>query len=370
MLTNTSPGTSPNVETRAEDPTARGDRVVLKIGTSSLVTEGRLDQAKLDRLCDTVHRGVAAGLSPVLVTSGAIAIGRTRHPALASAGPVGQQVAAALGQSRLYAAIQAAFADRGLQTGQLLLTPFDLVDAARSGGVRDTLATMLALGMIPVVNENDALGVRNNDVLAALLGGFLQADLLLLLTNVPGLYDSNPLLAEDARHIGDVAALTPELEELAGGSVGDGGTGGMRMKLGACWIATFCGVRTVIADTTDPEVLVAAHRNRPIGTVFRPRAVTGATPTIGTLWRAFRTPPAGSLRCTPDGLAAVERGETLRRQHIAAELGAVEPGDTADICDTDGRPVARGTVQAAIDPTDPIVASGDYVRIVEDQPCR
>ena len=368
MLTDNSPVTA----TRAADVLATGDRVVLKIGTSSLVTGGRLDPAKLDRLCDCVHRGLVSGLRPVLVASGAIAIGGTRHPALAAGGAVAQQVSAALGQSRLYSAIQAGFADRGLLTGQLLLTPPDLVDPDRDCRVRHTLETMLALGMIPVVNENDALGVRNNDVLAALLGGYLQAGLLLLLTNVPGLYDSNPLLADGARHIGDVAALTPELEELAGGSVGDGGTGGMRTKLGACWIATFSGVRTVIADTADPDVLVSAHCGRPVGTVFRPRAVTGATPGLRALWRAFRSPPLGALLCTTAGRSALERGETLCHYHIGAAHGGFAPGDVVDIRDAGGRPLARGTARCAAatgcPPAAPIVARGDYVRIVEDQP--
>lgn len=370
MRTNNVPATA----VRAGDGVVPGDRVVLKIGTSSLISDGRLDQTKIDRLCETVHRGVITGLRPVLLASGAIAIGLSRHPALTAGDPVAQQVAAALGQSRLYSAIQAAFADRGLQTGQLLLTPPDLVDPERESGVRHTLETMLALGMIPVVNENDALGVRNNDVLAALLGGYLRAGLLLLLTNVPGFYDSNPKLATSARHIGEVAMLTPAVEELAGGSIGDGGTGGMRMKLGACWIATFSGVRTVIADSVDPEVLVAAHRGEPVGTVFHPRAVTGATPGIGTLWRAFRTPPLGSVRVTAAGHAAVERGETLCHHHIASANGGFRPGDVADIRGAGGQLLARGAVGCVVEPgcppTSPIVAGGDYVRVLEDQSCR
>jgi glutamate 5-kinase len=365
---------SPATTVPAAAVVASRDRVVLKIGTSSLVSGGRIDAEKLDRLCDTVHRGLLGRLRPVLIASGAIAVGRTRHPALAEGDGVPQQVAFALGQSRLYSAIQAAFADRGVQTGQILLTPHDLVDPQRDGRVRHTLETMLALGMVPVVNENDALGVRNNDVLAALLGGYLGAGLLLLVTNVPGLYDGNPKLAECARHIGEVPMLTPEFEELAGGSVGDGGTGGMRTKLGACWIATFCGVRTVITDGIDPDVLVSAHRGRPVGTVFRPRAVTGATPGIGTLWRAFRTAPAGTLRTTPTGQAAVEHGETLCHHHIAAAHGGFRSGDVVDIRGAGGQPIARGAARCVAEPgcppSSPIVAGGDYVRIAEDQPCR
>ncbi|HYQ66130.1 glutamate 5-kinase [Actinophytocola sp.] len=376
MSTNTSPAT----EMLADGLDSPGDRVVLKIGTSSLITDGGLDADKLDRLCETVHRGLLAGLRPVLLASGAIALGRTEHPALAADDPVALQVSAALGQSRLYSAIQAAFAGRGVRTGQLLLTPPDLVDAERGGGVRHTLEAMLALGIVPVVNENDALGVRNNDVLAALLGGYLQAGLLLLLTNVPGLYDSNPKLSAGARHIEEVPVLTAETERLAGDSVGDGGTGGMRMKLGACWIATFSGVRTVIAESADPDVLVATHRGRLAGTVFHPRAVTGATPGIGTLWRAFRTPPVGTLHCTPAGRAVVTRGETVRHHHVAATHGTLAPGDVVDICDQHGRVLARGPVSRAVEPggppTAPVVIGGDYVQIgdhvqiTEDPTCQ
>jgi len=364
----------PAIATPTDDLAPQGGRVVLKIGTSSLITDGRLDAVKLDLLCETIHRGLIAGLRPVLLASGAIAIGRKRHPALAVDDPVALQVSAALGQSRLYSAIQAAFADRGVQTGQLLLTPPDLVEEDRGGGVRHTLHTMLALGMVPVVNENDALGVRNNDVLAAVLGGYLQAELLLLLTNVSGLYDGNPKVAPGARHIEEVPVLTPETERLAGGSIGDGGTGGMRMKLGACWIATFSGVRTVIAESADPDVLIAAHCGRPAGTVFHPRAVTGGTPGIGTLWRAFRTPPVGALHCTPDGQEVVARGETVCHHHIVAVHGAIASGDVVDICDQHGRPLARGPLSCATDlgcpPTAPVVGGGDYVQITEDLPCQ
>jgi glutamate 5-kinase len=367
MLTNNSPA----IPVGARGVIATGDRVVVKIGTSSLVDGGRLNQAKLDRLCETIHSGLVSGLRPVLVTSGAIALGRTRHPALGSADEVAQRVAGTLGQSRLYGAIQAAFADRGLQTGQLLLTPRDLVDPGQDGGVRHTLEAMLALGMIPVVNENDALGPGNNDVLAALLGSHLRAGLLLLLTDVPGLYDSNPLLTEGARHIGEVHSLTPALEELAGGSIGDGGTGGMRTKLGACWIATFSGVRAVIADCADPAVLVAAYRGDRVGTVFHPRAVSDATPGIGTLWRAFRSPPVGSVHCGPAGQAVVERGETVYHHHVASAHDEFRTGDVVDILGADGRPIARGAARCGTEPGcspgSPIVASGDYVRIVNDQ---
>jgi glutamate 5-kinase len=351
---------------REPAPLRPAPRVVLKIGTSSLVTDGRLDPAKVETLCETVCRGVQAGLAPVLVTSGAIAIGRTRHPALAGGTAAAQQVAAALGQGTLYGELQAAFARRGLVSGQLLLTPRDLTEPNGEAGVRETLETMLELGMVPIVNENDALGVRNNDVLAALLGGFLGASLLLLLTNVPGLYDSNPLLG-DARLIARVPRLTPALEALAGGSVGDGGTGGMMVKLAACWIATYAGVRAVIADTTDPQVLVDAARGAAFGTSFEPLPVPGAD--LGRLWRTFRTPPAGALTCTEAGVRAIGRGEPLLPAHIATTSGALRDGDVVDLLDGAARVLARGALRPDAGSSAagaPLLAIGDYVRIVED----
>lgn len=348
-------------------------RVVLKIGTTSLVTDGRLDPDKVDRLCEAVCRGIDAGLAPVVVTSGAIAIGRTRHQALSGSGAVAQQVAAAVGQGLLYAALRESFAARGLETGQVLLTPHDLIGTRRGGRVRATFDEMRALGFIPIVNENDALGVRNNDVLAALLSGYLRAGLLLLLTNVPGLYDRNPLLGAPARRIGHVPNLTPAVEAMAGGAVGDGGTGGMLMKLSACWIATYSGVRTVIADTSDPGVLIAAHQGAEVGTEFAPRPVRGTPLDAGRLWRAFRAPPRGAVTCAPAGLLAIEHRQPLRRVQVTTARGRFRAGDVVDITGPDIRLLARGSIRYAADtvefgcePSTPLLVSSDYVRIREE----
>lgn len=366
------------VEETGPDPTPdepAGGRLVLKIGTSSLVTDGELDPVKVDRLVEAVTAGLIAGLAPVLVTSGAIAIGRARHRMLAGGGSAAQQVAAALGQATLYGTLEAEFAAVGLRTGQLLLTPHELVEPGRGGGVRDTLDTMRALGFIPVVNENDALGVRNNDVLAALLSGYLGADLLLLLTDVPGLYDGDPRLGTATR-VRRVASLGPEVERLAGGASGNGGTGGMRMKLSACWIATYAGVRAVIADTTDPGVLVDAWRDGEVGTTFSPRRGTGR-PDLGRLWRAFRTPPEGSITLDEQGRSDVCRGRALTPARVSAWSGACRAGDVVDLLGPDGRLLARGSIgrdAAAPEPAGPsdavLLSESDYVLITEDQPCQ
>jgi len=354
-----------------------GPRVVLKIGTTSLITDGTLDPEKVARLCEAVCLGISAGLTPVVVTSGAIAIGRSRHPALAAGTDAAQeqaiqQVAAAVGQGLLYAALRESFAARGVETGQVLLTPYDLIEPARGGRVLATFDQLAELGMVAVVNENDALGVRNNDVLAALVSGLVGARLLLLLTNVPGLYDGNPRLA-DARRIDRVPVLTPAFEAMAGDSIGDGGTGGMLLKLSACWIATYAGVRTVIADTADPTVLVAADAGAAVGTEFSSRSFPGGAPDTGRLWRAFRTPPVGTLSCGAGASLAVEHRRPLRRVDVITARGAFRAGDVVNITGPDARLLARGsvrypvsTVESGCTPSTELLISSDYVQIRED----
>ncbi|WP_051385575.1 hypothetical protein [Actinokineospora inagensis] len=361
---------------RTPAPRSVGGRVVLKIGTTSLVTDGELDPVKLRWLCAAVRTAVAGGLAPVLVTSGAIAIGRTTHPGLAAdhphetdlPDPVRQQVAAAMGQSLLYRAIEDELGRHGLRAAQLLLTPPDLIEPAGTDFAH-TVDALIDLGVVPVANENDALGVRNNDVLAALLAGFIGAELLLLLTNVPGLYDGDPVRG-DAALIADVPVLNAEIEALAGESSG-AGTGGMRIKLAACWIATFRGVRVVIADTADPAVVLDAWRGEPVGTAFWPRRQEGRPPSIGALWLAFRTPPVAVLACTADGVAALLSGTPVLARHLVdpGPAAGVIAGQVLELTDHTGRGLARGAAAAdgarlTTDPT--TVAVRDHVLITED----
>jgi glutamate 5-kinase len=354
-----------------------GDRVVVKVGTSSIVTDGHVDPAKAEPLCEAVSTAISAGLLPVLVISGAIAIGRFRRQVLTGSSPGIQQAAAAIGQGVLYASLQRLFASRDLETGQVLLTPFDLVQPERNDRVRQMFDTMHALGFVPVVNENDALGVRNNDVLAAILCGYLRARLLVLLTNVPGLYDANPSLDERATPIAEVAAVTPELEAVAGGATDGDGTGGMTAKLAACQIATYAGVRVVITNALDSGSLVAAYHGGHVGTVFFPHQFNGESADLGRLWRAFREPPRGSVVCSGAGVLAVERCAALQRRDVTIVDGSFDAGDVVDIIDPQMRLIARGsirldavTAEFACPPDTDLFISTDYAPIRRDQLCQ
>ncbi|NUT50600.1 MAG: glutamate 5-kinase [Saccharothrix sp.] len=348
-------------------PNNSGRRVVVKIGTTSLLTGGRPDLAKVDRLAEAAVRGVEAGFAPVLVTSGAIALGRARHDGLSGGDPVTRQVAAAVGQGELYATIAARFAARGLTTGQLLLTPRDMIGPPEpTGEFRRALDAMRALGVVPVANENDVLGVRNNDILAAVLTGYLGAELLLLLTNVDGFYDGGARVRE--------ARLTSALEAAARDSDGAGGTGGMLVKLCACRIATHAGARVVIAGTADPGVLVGAALGEDVGTTFRPPPAREDRPDLGRLWRAFHRPPTATITCTQDAVTAVDTAAPVRHGQVKAIEGTFRAGDVVDLVASGSALVARGRVacDSALvgvgHPPDAVLLPGaDYVKIMEDR---
>ncbi|MCX5400297.1 glutamate 5-kinase [Streptomyces sp. NBC_00102] len=351
------------------------ERVVIKIGTSSLVSDGRPDPGKLAALADAVVRLRGEGIQPVVIGSGAIAVGNARLAASGTAvvGPAARQVAAAVGQGLLYAAFHDALAARGLVTAQILLTPPDLTGPEHRDSVRAILESALAAGLVPVVNENDAVMVRNNDVLAALLAGVLGADRLLLLTDVPGLYESDPRRDRSARRIPEIAVMTPGVERLAGAAAGGLGTGGMAAKLCAAWIATLAGVPVVIAGADTEDGVVRAMAGADIGTLVHPRAPE-RDPDLGRVWRALSEPPAGRLLCTPEGVAALAGGGVLTARYIESHEGVFEAGSTVDAVDGDRRIIVRGRARLGSfelhDFTDPgqgpaVLHPTDYVTLPE-----
>ncbi|MEV7124418.1 glutamate 5-kinase [Streptomyces sp. NPDC093260] len=319
------------------------DRVVVKVGTSSLITGGRLDPAKADALAASVAELTHAGVRPVLVASGAIAQGRHLLGG-AGAADEDRRLAAAVGQAPLFEAFRAGLARRGLTAAQFLFTPLDLCDREHREGVRSTLEHALALGVVPVVNENDAVRIRNNDVLSALLAVVLRARLLALLTDVPGLYASDPRTDPAARLVPEVKGMSAEVERLAGAGAGGPGTGGMVSKLGAVWIATLAGVTAVIADAHAPRVFPRLLAGEPVGTLVHPRG-TVREHGLEPLWRAFAAPPRGSLLCDPAARSDIAAGRAVPLARLVAARGAFAGGDVVDVtADGEPHPIARGRV--------------------------
>ena len=258
------------------------DRVVVKIGTASLVgPTGEPDDARLAAFAQSVTDLQSAGLEVIVVSSGAIAAGLgplemdTRPSDIPSL-----QAAAAVGQGRLLRRYTRTFDDLGVVSAQILLTRHDFMHRQQYLNARNTLDRLLALGVVPIVNENDTVAIDeisfgDNDRLAALVANLTHAKLLVLLTNTKGVHAADPKRHPDAPLLDEVEVITPELERAAGGRGSDLSSGGMASKLTAAWVATFSGVGVIVADATEPNVLRQAVSGEKVGTYFHPRRQRG-----------------------------------------------------------------------------------------------
>jgi len=327
--------------------------VVTKIGTSSITTgHGEIDEAAVGKFCTEAAHLRALGHRIVLVTSGAIAAGL---PALGYTegnrprDAVTLQAASAVGQTRLMRVYESALAAHGLVGGQVLLAPLDFTIRQQYLHARSTLGRLLDLGVIPVVNENDAIAddeIRfgDNDRLAALVAHLLAADLLVLLTDAPGLLTADPRLDESASLIEEIVEIDHSLESLAGGTGSERGSGGMASKLAAAKIAAWSGVRAVIAQASRDGVLEAAVSGAPgAGTVVLPK---GKRLPARKLWIAFAVGSAGTI-VVDDGArrALLERGVSLLPAGVHAVKGSFEIDDAVEIAGIDGQVFAKGLVR-------------------------
>ncbi len=326
--------------------------VVAKVGTSSITdSAGEIDHAAIAKLCAEVVSLRAAGHSVVLVTSGAIVAGLAplglalRRPSdLATL-----QAVSAVGQSRLMRVYDEALAAHGVLGGQILLAPHDFVDRQQYLHARQTLTRLLELGVVPVVNENDAVAddeIRfgDNDRLAALVAHLIGAELLVLLTDTPGLLSGDPALDQRASLIEEVLEVDRELEALAGGSGSPGGSGGMASKLAAAKMAAWSGIRAVIAAAERPGVLAQAVAGEAgVGTVVWPR---NRRLSARKVWIAFAVPSQGMLT-VDDGArrALVEGGRSLLPAGVLEVRGTFTPGDAVEIGDLGGMVFAKGLIR-------------------------
>ncbi len=324
--------------------------VVVKIGTSSLTTdEGVIDSGAIAKLCAEVVAVGEAGHRVVIVSSGAIAAGL---PALGMPRPrdiATLQAVAAVGQSRLMRVYDEVLAGHGLVAGQVLLAPLDFVHRAQYLHARQTMRRLLELGVVPIVNENDAVAddeIRfgDNDRLAALVAHLVGADLLVLLTDTPGMFTADPRLHAEASLIEEIVEVDHELERSAGGSGTLRGSGGMASKLAAAKIAAWSGVRAVIAGAARPGVLAAALAGEPgAGTVVRPH---DRKLPARKLWIAFAVGASGTV-VVDDGArrALTERNTSLLPAGVVSVRGTFEPDAAVEIATSDGAVFAKGLVR-------------------------
>ena len=254
-------------------------RIVVKVGTSTLAhASGRLNIRRVELLCKVLSDLKNAGNEIVLVSSGAIGMGVGKLGLSGRPADMpGKQAAAAVGQCELMYTYDKLFSEYHHTVAQILLTADDVQDSRRSCHVHDTLERLLALGALPIINENDAVAVDEigiqttigeNDTLSAIVAKLVEADLLILLSDIDGLYTADPRKDPTATLIPLVEEISPEILALAGGSGSSLGTGGMATKLKAACLATSAGIDMVIANGEDPELLYPLLENKPIGTRF------------------------------------------------------------------------------------------------------
>jgi glutamate 5-kinase len=324
-------------------------RVVAKIGTSSLTdVGGRIDAGVVAKIAAEVADLRAAGHEVVVVSSGAISAGlpplglEGRRP---SDMPTLQAIAA-VGQHRLMATWDGAFGAHGVVPGQVLLAPLDFVHRQQYLHARQTLERLLELGVVPIVNENDAVAddeIRfgDNDRLAALVAHLLRADLLVLLTDTPGLLTADPRLDARASLIEEIREFDATLEDLATSGGSERGSGGMASKLAAAKIAAWSGVRVVIAAAGRDGVLAGAVADAPgIGTVVRPHE---RRLSARKLWIAFAVAPSGTVIVDEGArVALVERGRSLLPAGVVGVRGAWEAGDAVEVATAEGGVFAKG----------------------------
>ena len=330
--------------------------LVVKIGSSTLTdTASRVDYEYLAGIADQIARVRDAGWSPIIVTSAAIASGlealgideRPRDmPSL--------QAAASVGQSVLSAAYAEAFRAHGIITSSVLLTRRDTADRTAYLHARDTLGRLIELGVVPIVNENDTVSVEqirfgDNDTLAALVACLVEADLMVILSDIDGLFDANPHRVADAHLIGRVEAIDEGIMAVAGEAGTTVGSGGMITKIKAARVLMVAGIPMVICNGRAPEAIVRAAAGEDIGTRFvaaeKPHEITPRK-----LWIALGDAAHGALVVDDGAKAAlVRRGSSLLCVGVARVEGRFESGDIVDIRDGRGHLFARGRAGASSD---------------------
>lgn len=326
---------------------AAARRVVVKIGSSSVTGEGRgLDHGAINSWARQIAALRAGGKQVLLVSSGAIAEGMQRLGWKRRPHEIHElQAAAAVGQMGLAQAYEASFRAHGLQTAQVLLTHNDLVDRARYLNARSTLFTLLRLGVIPVINENDTvvtdeIKFGDNDTLGALVANLTEADALIILTDQAGLYSSDPRRDAHATVIRDAVAGDSALEAIAGGAGSGIARGGMLTKVLAAKRAARSGAHTIIAASSEPDILIRLAQGEAIGSQL---TAGTAVLTARKQWLASHLQCSGQVEIDEGAARAlVAGGRSLLPIGVTGVVGEFQRGDVVACVDQAGKEVARG----------------------------
>lgn len=328
----------------------KAKRIVIKVGTSTITyANGKRNFSQIDRLAREISDLQNQGKEMILVTSGAVAVGVDRMglPGKPKTIP-GKQAAAAVGQGVLMHTYEKFFADYGQIVAQVLITKTEAIDRHRYTNTRNTFMELMRQRVIPIVNENDVvaldeLKIGDNDNMSALVAGIVDADLVIILSDVDGLYTANPQTHPDAVIVPEVVEITSEIEASAGGVGSARGTGGMATKIQAAKAATSSGIHLVIASGTEKNAITRVLQGEELGTLFVSRENRLQ---FRKRWLAFGAKIAGSI-VVDDGCAKAIRkagGCSILPAGVFAVQGEFLPGSTVSVIDKDAHELARGLV--------------------------
>ncbi|MFD1781345.1 glutamate 5-kinase [Fredinandcohnia salidurans] len=340
-------------------------RVVIKVGSSSLTSRhGEISKIKLEKLTNEIAELKDAGHEVVLVSSGAVAAGYRKLGCLKRPDSLPEkQAAASIGQGLLMESYSHLFLSHGYVASQILILRSDFLDESRYQNVRNTLNVLLERGIIPIVNENDTLSTErlnfgDNDTLAAKVAGLVDADQLVILSDIDGLYDKNPTSHEDAKLIERVSEITDEIENAAGGSGSAVGTGGMKSKIEAVKIAMASGISTFLGNANKGNIIVDAVEEKATGTYFDcKKSVTILNQK--KKWIAFHSGSKGEIIINADATERIVKNrKSLRLKEILQVEGRFEKGAVVRVVGSDEEEIARGLVK---------ISSEDLGRMLQSQ---
>ncbi len=326
-------------------------RIVIKIGSGVISTNTGLDGPIIDAISSDICALIREGYEVTLVSSGAISAGKQdlfingKPPSI----PL-KQAAAAIGQSRLMRYYKKAFRNEGFKVGQVLLTREDLADRKRYLNARNTVKTLLEYRVTPIINENDTVAVEeikfgDNDNLSAMVSALVEAQLLIILSDVDGLYSRDPNKHADAERLNVVEKITAKIEAMAGDSSTTLGTGGMITKLQAAKRAALSGAATIIVNGRTPAILRQVMNGECVGTLFLPASQKMAAKKH---WIAFTKKTSGKLFLDDGAVNAIRhQGKSLLPSGVRQVEGKFGRGDMVSLCDLQGKEIARGVTEYA-----------------------
>lgn len=325
---------------------AQYKRIVVKIGSGVISDHQGLDESMIARLSLEICQLREAGIEVIMVSSGAVAAGRTVLGLRERPKTIPQkQAAAAVGQPRIMRAYKECFRKCNRVVAQILLTRDDLSNRRRYLNAHNTFDALLEYGVTPIVNENDTVVVEeirfgDNDNLSAMVASLMEADLLLILSDVDGFYNGDPGQDKNARLLPLVERITPEIEAMAGRSRGTLGTGGMQTKIQAAHKAALAGIPTLIVNGRSPDIMTRVVAGEAVGSLF---LAAGSKLNARKRWIALSMKPSGRIFLDSGAVKAVlDAGKSLLPTGIVGVDGEFERGDAVHICDSEGKPFAIG----------------------------